>query len=341
MSVSLPSPARYCPYSQLNDQPNIIVDGKEQRATVLTLSHWPWNSTPPDLMRDTSTDIVFAYLDSPQHHCDTPLVSNSHYDEDGLLSMYGLVDPTNALVHRDLMIATSRAGDFAYCSDPDAAKLSFVLAAHADPEISPLDKEIFSGSDAAQVAGLYTAMLERLPELLNDIPGNRQYWEAEYAHVRDSEEAIAQGSVIIDEIPALDLAIVRIPEHMPVRTVRRYLTRWQRSVHPFAVHNISQCSRLVWMKGDSLEAQYRYESWLQISSRRPLPRVDLTGLAEQLCDIETAGGAWIFEGVNEVAPRLRLNGSCASSVPADKFLARLCDWLSTQPPAWDPYNKPD
>jgi hypothetical protein len=292
-------------------------------------------------MRDTSTDIVFAYLDSPQHHCDIGLVSNSHYDEDGLLSMYGLVNPANSQTHRDLMIATSRAGDFAFYSDPDAAKLSFVLAAHADPEISPLDKDIFSGSAAAQVSGLYTAMLERLPDLLEDISGNREYWEAEYAHVRESEEAIARGEVHIDEIPSLDLAIVRIPEHMPAKTVRRYLMRWQRSVHPFAVHNISQCSRLVWIKGASLEAQYRYESWVELTSRRPPPRIDLTGLAEQLCELETAGGKWIFEGVNEVAPRLRLDGSCVSSVPVEDFLARLYDWLRTEPPAWDPYNKPD
>lgn len=341
MSMSLPSPVRYCPYSQLDDQPNIIVDGKAQRATVLTLSHWPWNATPPELMRDTSTDIVFAYLDSPEHHCGTGLVSNSHYDEDGLLSMYGLLNPVSALAHRELMIATSRAGDFSICSDPDAAKLSFVLAAYADPEVSPLDAEIFTGSDAARIAGLYAAMLERLPELMDDIPGNRQYWDAEFAHWRESEQAIERGHVVIDEVPALDLAIVHIPDDMPTRTVRRYLTRWQRSVHPFAVHNITRCSRLVWIKGESLEVQYRYESWLQLASYRPALRVDLTGLAEQLCELETAGGEWIFEGINEVAPRLRLNGSCRTSIAADEFLAHLSDWLRTEPPAWDPYNKPD
>jgi hypothetical protein len=341
MSVSLPSPARYWPYSQLGDQPNIVVDGKAQRSSVLTLSHWPWNATPAELMRDTSTDIVFAYLDSPHLHTDVGLVSNSHYDEDGLLSMYGLVDPANAQTYRALMIDTSRAADFSIYTDSDAAKLSFVLAAHADPELSPLDADIFNGSDAAQIAGLYTAMLELLPELLDDISGKREYWEAEFAHVQESERAIAAGEVVIDEIPDLDLAIVRIPEDMPVRTVRRYLTRWQRSVHPFAVHNITQCSRLVWVKGESLEAQYRYESWVQLASRRPALRVDLTGLAEQLCEIEIAGGEWIFEGVNEVAPRLMLNGSCRSSIAPDAFLARLCDWLRTQPPAWDPYNKTD
>jgi hypothetical protein len=339
MSVQLPAPVRYCPYSQLEDQPNIVVDGQAQRATALTLSHWPWNSTPDGLLRDTSTDIVFAYLDRPDLHVDIPLVSNSHFDEDGLLSMYGLVDPENALRHRELLIQASRAGDFAIYTDPEAAKLSFVLAAYFDPATSLLPPEVFSSSAPAQVAGLYTSMLRKLPALLNDIPAQRHLWQDEFEHLLASEQAIADGHVVIDEVPELELAIVRIPDDMPARTVRRYLTRWQRSVHPFAVHNLTHCTRLVWIKGDSIEFQYRYESWIQLASRRPAPRIDIDGLARQLEAQENGGGSWHFEGVNEVAPRLRHKGSCRSSIDSDTFLESLCDWLRTQPAAWDPYNK--
>jgi len=334
----LPAPARYYPYSQLGDQPNIIVDGQAQHATVLTLSHWPWNSTPDGLLRDTSTDIVFAYLDRPDLHVDVPLVSNSHFDEDGLLSMYGLVDPANALAHRDLMIGASRAGDFAIYSDADAAKLAFVLAAYADPATSPLPAEVFAGSPPAQIAGQYTLMLQELPRLLETFRDEREHWEPEWEHLQESEQAIADGRVVIDEVPELELAIIRVPDDMPARMVRRYLMRWQRSVHPFAVHNVTQCSRLVWIKGDSLEFQYRYESWIQLASRRPAPRIDMDGLAAQFNTLESGGGEWRFEGINEVAPRLRHFGSCRSSIDSDTFLAQLCDWLRTQPAAWDPYT---
>ncbi len=338
----LPRPARYCPYSQLGDQPNIVVDGQAQRATVLTLSHWPWNSTPDGLLRDTSTDIVFAYHDRPDLHVDIPLVSNSHFDEDGLLSMYAIVDPENAAHYRDLMIGASRAGDFAIYSDADAAKLAFVLAAYADPATSPLPAEIFTASAPAQIAGQYTLMLRELPRLLDEFRDEREHWEPEWAHLQESEQAIADGRVVIDEVPGLELAIVRIPEDMSVRTVRRYLMSWQRSVHPFAVHNITQCSRLIWMKGGSLEFQYRYESWIQLASRRPAPRIDMAGLADELNTLESGGGEWQFEGINEVAPRLRHRGSCRSTVDADTFVAKVCDWLRTQPVAWDPYtNDPD
>lgn len=335
----LPNPVRYCPYSQLGEQPNIVVDGQAQGATELTLSHWPWNSTPDGLLRDTSTDIVFAYLARPDLWVDIPLVSNSHFDEDGLLSMYALVDPANALAHRELMIGASRAGDFAIYSDPDAAKLAFVLAGWFDPATTPLPQQIFAGSAAEQVAGLYTHMLRELPALLADIPAQKHHWEAEWEHLQQSEQAIADGRVVIDEIPELELAIVRIPDNMPARTLRRYLTRWQRSVHPFAVHNVTQCTRLVWLKGSSIEFQYRYESWIQLASRRPAPRIDLAGLADKLAVRETGGGEWVFEGVGEVAPRLYHKGSCRSSLGGDKFLTLLTDWLRTQPSAWDPYTK--
>lgn len=340
--TTLPAPARYCPYSQLGDQPNIVVDGKAQRASELTLSHWPWNSTPPELLRDTSTDIVFAYLDAPEYHRNLSLVSNSHFDEDGLLSMYGLVDPANAMRHRELMIATSRAGDFAIYSEPEAAKLSFVLAAYADPAVSPLPPEIFQGDDASEVAGLYTNMLNELPRLLEQgVEQHPEFWEAEFDHLQESEQAIEQGRVLIDEIPELDLAIVRIPTDMPARPVRRYLTLWSRSVHPFAVHNVTDCTRIVWLKGDSLEMQYRYESWVQITSRRPARRRDLTALAAELSTHEAAGGEWVFEGVNEVAPRLKVHGSCRSSIAAEDFLQRLGTALRTLPAAWDPYERID
>ena len=338
----LPQPARYCPYSHLGNQPNIVVDGKAQHATRLTLSHWPWNSTPAVLLRDTSTDIVFAYLDAPEYHQDLPLVSNSHFDEDGLLSMYGLVDPEHALTRRDLMIATSRAGDFAIYQDPQAAKLSFVLAAYADPAVSPLPDEVFRGTDAEQVAGLYSHMLRELPGLLEEgVERHPEFWEPEFRHLQESERAIAEGRVVIDELPELDLAIVHIPPDMPARPVRRYLTLWSRSVHPFAVHNVTDCTRIVWAKGESLEMQYRYESWVQITSRRPRRRRNLDSLAAELGQLETAGGEWVFEGVNEVAPRLRVRGSCRSSIPAAEFLERLSHALTTLPPAWDPYNRID
>jgi hypothetical protein len=336
----LPAPAHYVPYHEIGDQPHIVVDGKEQESTVLTLSHWPWNRTPKHLQRDTSTGIAFAYLDDPASYSSAPIVTNSHYDEDGLLAMFALINPEMACEHRELMLDTSLAGDFAQYSLPEAAKLSFVLAAYSDPDVSPLPDEVFAGSLRQQIVALYSSMLEQLPVLLGDIPGNRQYWEDEYQHLLASEEMLSSGLVTIDEHPDIDLMVVRIPADIPPRLVRRYLKQWQRPVHPFAVFNRSPCTRVLWVHGDAMELQFRYESWLQIVSRRPLPRVDLSGLAQQLNTLDTVAGEWEFEGVHQIAARLWKGDGCGSSVQVDTMIALLTTSFANEPAAWDPYGPP-
>ena len=56
---------RYLPYAAASSEPNVIVDGMANDRTLITLSHWRRSGTPADLMADTSTAIVFNYLDRP------------------------------------------------------------------------------------------------------------------------------------------------------------------------------------------------------------------------------------------------------------------------------------
>lgn len=341
MTAVLPKAPGYVPYKEVGNSPNIIVDGAPLASTVLTLSHWPNNQTDASLRRDTSTATVFAYLDTPALHQDVPIVSNNHFDEDGLFSMFGLIDPETALEHRQLLTGAALAGDFGVCDTPEAARLCFIVESFGDPDDSPLPAATFVGCERRRVEALYRSMLERMPALAGDVDAWESLWSEQYRHLEDSADLIERGTVTIAEYPDEDLAVVTIPPDLPERTVRRYLEAEQAAVHPFAIHTRTMCNRIVRLIGGRYEFQYRYESWVQLASYRPALRVDLTGLAEQLCELETGGGEWIFEGVNEVAPRLRHSGSCRSSIAADAFLTKLCDWLRTQPPAWNPYSKPD
>ena len=103
---------KFIPYEGTLKNPNIIVDGTANEATVLTLSHWRQSGTPEPLLGDTSAEIVFNYLDSPQYHVDASVVSNNHFDEDGLVGVFSLIDPEFAFRHRELLIAVANAGDF-------------------------------------------------------------------------------------------------------------------------------------------------------------------------------------------------------------------------------------
>jgi hypothetical protein len=338
MTASLPHPVRYVPFQEVGDQPNIVVDGAPLRSTVLTLSHWPNNQTPEALKRDTSTATVFAYLDTPELHQPVGIVTNNHFDEDGLFSMFALSQPTIALRYRELLIGGAMAGDFGVFTDRNAVRLCFIIEAFTDKRLSPLPKDVFSGCERQRVAAFFRQMLERLPEILEDVNEYRGYWREQDSNLRQSESLIAKGDVRIEEFPESDLAIVHIPGDLPVMNVRRYLQAERASVHPFAIHNATNCNRIVRIQNGSYEFQYRYESWLQVVSRRPLFRVDLNGLSRRLNSLETAAGTWRADKVTEIVPRLFLEGTDRSSITEKTFVEEVQEYLAEQPVAWDPYN---
>ena len=108
--------------------------------------------------------------------------------------------------------------------------------------------------------------------------------------------------------------------------------------HPFALHNRTRCSRLLLLQGKRAELQYRYEGWVQLASRRPAPRVDLSPLATELNLEESPGGHWVFDGADRITPRLHLGGAPETSIPMDAIVARVEHHLRTGAPAWNPYD---
>jgi hypothetical protein len=315
---------RFLPYPSAT-VPNVIVDGAGNSHTVLTLSHWPKSGSPVALRADTSTAIVFNYLDPPQYHVDVEAVSNNHFDEDGLVGIFVLLQPAFAQRHRDLLLDVAQAGDFGVFTRRDAARIAFVLSAYADPRSSPLPVDLFSRPYPALAGELYVQLLDVLPKLVMRVDDYRELWEREDDRLTASEERIEQGIITIEERRDVDLAIVRQPEDLA-------------ECHPFALHGRTTCSRLLLLQGRRAELQYRYEGWVQLASRKPALRVDLSELASELNRGETTGGRWVFDGVDQITPRLHLEGSAHTSWPLDVVVKRVEHHLRTGQPAWDPYD---
>src|SRR5262249_20711095 len=160
---------QFVPYDQASSVPNVIVDGASTRNTLLTLSHWPKSGTPIELKRDTSAEIAFAYLDSPRFPVAADAVSNNHFDEDGLVGIFALLDPKAAQHHRGLLVDAAQAGDFGIFERRDAARIAFTLSAFADPQTSPLPKRIFDLPYPGMAAALYVELLGVLPQLLTNL----------------------------------------------------------------------------------------------------------------------------------------------------------------------------
>lgn len=330
---------RFVPYTEIGSIPNVIVDGARTTNTLLTLSHWPKSGTPAQLGDDTSTAIVFNYLDRPAFHVDADAVSNNHFDEDGLAGILAMVDAAAAERHRDLIIDVAQAGDFGIYKRREAARIAFTLAAYADPEASPLPKALFEQPYAAMAADLYIRLLEVLPGLLDSVEPYRALWEVEDARLATSEALLERGQITIDERDELDLAIARLPEDLIRYPVHRFTQLRMAECHPFALHNRTLRTRLLILQGRRAELQYRYEGWVQMASRRPAPRVDLSGLANELNQEESSGGLWVFDGVDQITPRLHLEGSPTTSIPIDSLVTRLEQQLRIGPPAWNPYDE--
>jgi hypothetical protein len=332
---------RFIPYAEARQQPNIVVDGAPLPSTLLTLSHWPNNQSPAGARRDTSTATVFAWLDKPEPQISVPFVTNNHFDEDGLFSVFALTEPQQAQAMRELLIAASFAGDFGVVRRRDAARLCFIIEALSDPASGALPATVFAAPD--RVVALYQAVLPLLPEIVRDLqqgsPRFGALWAVQDAHLRVSEALLADGSVTIEELADVDLAIVRIPPQLAARPVRRYLEDEQAAVHPFAVNSATRCTRLLRVQGQHYEFEYRYESWLQIASRRVPLRVRLEGVVERLNALEADAPRWIADDpMTGIVPRLRRSDGSPSTLSLEAVVAELRSAFNSAPVAWDPYD---
>jgi len=336
--MSAASGCYFVPYEELGDTPNIVVDGAASSATAITLSHWPKSGTLPALKADTSAEIVFIYLDSPAFHVAANAVSNNHFDEDGLIGLFTLIEPNAAMGMRDLLIDAAHAGDFATYQDRHAARIAFTVSAFADPDTSPLDRVIFDMPYAEQCAALYREILPRFGEIAGNTDRFRNYWEREDRVLEDSERAIRDGRVTIREIPGVDLAVVTVPENQAASTVHKFTSASKTLCHPMAIHNATRCNRVLTVQGRQYSFRYRYESWVQYMTAAIPPRVDLTPLAAELTGDEPNGAVWTFEGVSEITPALTLSDGSDSAISPESFQARLVAFLESAPPAWNPYD---
>ena len=292
-------------YDAARRVPNVVVDGSANEATVLTLSHWPGSSTPPGLVGDLSAEMAFAYLDSPCDHEPAVVVTNNHFDQDGLVSVFALTEPELAMTHRELLIDVAAAGDFGIYNDRRAARASMVIA---------------------HWCGLgwgYDESLPLLVALATDPSHSRDVWEREDANLSASEAALARGSIVITELPEIDLAIVDIVDDEPLTGGHRFAHQTFQGMHPMALHNATSRFRVLVVSRNRYLFTDRYETWVQFQSRPTLPRRAMAGLAATFTNIETA--QWTAGDPNDLAPTMTHTGQ--SQLSRDTVVDAVIEYL--------------
>jgi hypothetical protein len=334
----IPPSLRYEPYEEAAGVANVVVDGSPNAGTVLTISHWPGVAAPPGCEADTSAQMAFLYLGcGADLHGDAAVVTNNHFDQDGLAGIYTLVNPDDAVTRRTQLEALAAAGDFAVFSDRSMARLSMAVDALADPARSPL-------TDLPQdyphlCAALYRTGLEVLPEWLQNPDCCRDLWADEDAELEAGIGAIASRAVTIEEDPELDLAVVTLPADRR-SSGHRFVGRRFTGVHPMALHRATDRTNILTVDptGGRHELTCRYEGWVQYRSRPVRPRVDLRPLAEALTAAEADGVVWHATAPSDIAPQLATTGSGPpSAIVPGQLVAAVKDHLRQAPAVWNPY----
>src|SRR5213078_3285292 len=122
-------------YSEaIADVPKLSVDGTVDNA--IHFSHWNGNETPASVKADTSTEIALNVVASSMRNELTnglDLVTNNHFDTDGVLSVWTMLNGERALPLRDKLIAAAEAGDFSELSTVDGVRASIVIQGSDSP----------------------------------------------------------------------------------------------------------------------------------------------------------------------------------------------------------------
>lgn len=330
---------KFVPYHQLDGRPSVILDGSPAPGTVLTVTHWPGYPPPAGVAADLSAQMAFRLLDRPDLvPAEAEAASNNHFDQDGLVSIYALVAPDDAVQRRTFLEDVAFAGDFALARDRDAARVSMALAALAAPTGGDGDGDGLPDDYAERTGVLYEDMLGRLPELCDHIGRHRDLWADEDATLAASDAAFEDGRATIDERPDLDLAVVTVAPDAPSAGGHRFSHQWISGLHPMAVNTRTDRITLVRIQGRRYDVELRYEGWVQMRSRHVRPRRDLAPLAARLQDEETGDAVWSATPVGDLTPRLHLGEGQESSLTPSRFLDLLTDHLTTAPPAWNPFT---
>lgn len=331
------SPLRYAGYEWAADVPNVVVDGSPNAGTVLVLSHWPGMVSPAGVEADTSCQMVFRYLDQGADlHGGARTVTNNHFDQDGLAGIYPLTDPEDGLRRRAQLEGLAAAGDFGLATDRTSARVSMAVSALSSPNTSPLTLPV-DYEEACAV--LYEHALAVLPLWLDDPGRCRELWVDEDAELDAAEAAMASGEVDIREHPAVDLAVVTLPDSGR-SAGHRFAGRRFGGIHPMVLHAATE--RSVILVVDRADGRHhltcRYEGWVQFRSHRIRPRRDLAPLAEQLTATEPGRAKWWATAPSDLTPELATDADGpGSDLDCEHVAAEVIRFLADAPPAWDPY----
>lgn len=277
--------------------PKLSVDGTVDNA--IHFSHWQGNQTPVSVKADTSTEIALNVAAAPNRDELTQgidLVTNNHFDTDGVLSVWAMLNGERALELRDKLIAAAEAGDFSEFSSVDGLRAS-ILIQGSD---SPIDKvgsplaQLFAGEEFNDEARNYELVLPKVEHVLTHTDFYESLWREPWKRIERALESFARGESNIEEHVDTRLSVVTLAPAVfgtdgfePSRdsapfTAISHHARGELFLIATPLH-----------RGWAYRVDYPYYSWAETVVRPAIARRDLAALISRLNELETNNtGTW-------------------------------------------------
>lgn len=284
----------------LQDVPKLSVDGLVPNSVHLT--HWEGNETPAELRADTSTEIALNLVASPRRAELTrgvELVTNNHFDTDGVLSVWTALTGASALKHHALLVAAAEAGDFCEFTTDGAAHVNILIQGGDNPLASdgvgsPLASHLEGGA-VTDDARAYDLVLPEVERVLTHTDEYEPLWRGPWAEMRAAMESFARGASRVAEDAETGLSLVTLAPDLygpdgfdPARHVAPYT-----AVARHARGRLYLIAVPMQGGGWGYRLDYPYYSWAVTVVRPRVPRRDFEALAARLNELEgDAAGRW-------------------------------------------------
>ena len=322
----------------LADVPKLSVDGTVDSA--IHFSHWRGNETPVSVKADTSTEIALNVVAAPNRDELTQgidLVVNNHFDTDGVLSVWAMLNGERALPLREKLIAAAEAGDFCEFSSIDAVRASIVMQGSDSPidkSGSPLAMK-WAGKDSLDEARSYDLVLPKVEHVLTHTDFYESLWREPWRRIEVALESFAKGESRVDEDPVNKISLVTLAPDVfgpggfgPAAHAAPFA-----AISHHASGNLFVISTPL-KDGWAYRVDYPYYSWAETIVRPSIPRPDLSAAINALNEIENNdAGRWVIDS-SELASAIKFsdvnNQLTASGLTPDVVSRTLADALTSQ-----------
>ena len=296
---------------KLADVPKLSVDGTVDHA--IHFSHWKGNQTPARVKADTSTEIALNVVAAPNRDELTQgidLVTNNHFDTDGVLSVWTMLNGERALELRDKLIPAAEAGDFCELSTEAAVRASIVIQGSDSPiddSGSPLAQQL-ANAPFDDDARAYELVLPHVERVLTHTNEYESLWRDAWNRIAVALESFANGSSGVDEDSEARLSIVTLaPEIFGP-------SGFQPALHaaPFTAISHQAHGELFLIatpldEGWAYRIDYPYYSWAETIMRPRIERRDFTQLVTHLNESDqSAKGHWRVD-TSELASAIKFS----------------------------------